>query len=136
MPNDSAAVADGRAIENKMKIILIVDDEVDVTLTYSMLLQLHGFTTLTAANGRQALDVVDATLPDIVLSDCMMPQMDGLELARRLRADLRTAAIPIILMSAAPERHILSDSGYDIFLQKPVRLPELLATIDRLLLPR
>ncbi|HYD94125.1 MAG TPA: response regulator [Noviherbaspirillum sp.] len=116
-----------------MKIILIVDDEVDVTSTYAMLLQLHGFRTLTAANGRQALEVMAATPPDIVLSDCMMPLMDGIELSRRLRGDPRTAAIPIILMSAAPERHALSRAGYDVFLQKPVRFQELLAAIERLL---
>jgi len=115
------------------KTILIVDDEVDISLTFSMLLELHGYRTATAANGRQALDAARLQVPDLVLSDCMMPVMDGIELARQLRADACTAAVPIILMSGAPQRHQLSSVAHEAFLLKPVRFPDLLAAIRRLL---
>jgi CheY-like chemotaxis protein len=130
---DAASDHGGQHGKSGGRTILIVDDEVDISLTFSMLLELHGYRTLTAANGRQALDATAAQVPDLVISDCMMPVMDGVELARRLRTGERTAAVPIILMSGAPQRHQLSSVGHEAFLLKPVRFPELLATIERVL---
>lgn len=118
-----------------MKLILIVDDEVDLTTTYSLLFELHGFETLTAANGREALDLIGNRRPDLVLSDLMMPVMDGVELSRKLRHGEATARIPIILMSAAPERHRLSEAAYDEFVRKPAKFQELLEKITALLHP-
>lgn len=116
-----------------MKLILIVDDEVDLTTTYSMLFKHHGFDTLTAANGSDALKLIGERRPDIVLSDLMMPVMDGIQLAGKLRAAEATAAIPIILMSAAPERHPLAEAAYDAFIRKPARFQELLDNVTQLL---
>ncbi|GIZ51950.1 response regulator [Noviherbaspirillum aridicola] len=116
-----------------MKLILIVDDEVDLTTAYSLLFQLHGYETMTAANGREALDVIARRRPDLVLSDLMMPVMDGVELSRRLRNDEATASIPIILMSAAPERHTLSDRNFDALILKPARFQTMLEKIRALL---
>lgn len=124
------------AANNEMKLILIVDDEVDITVTYSMLLELHGYRTIAATDGRQALKLAAAHMPQLIISDCMMPVMDGIELSRQLRSDGRTAAIPIILMSAAPQRHLLAEACHDAFMQKPVRFKELVAVIGRLLPPR
>jgi CheY-like chemotaxis protein len=133
MPNDSTIVAGKPAVRSDEKIILLVDDEIDMILTFSMLLELHGFRLMTAVNGQQALELVATQTPHLVISDCMMPVLDGVELTQRLRGDVRTAAIPIILMSAAPQLNRLSDARHDVFVQKPVRFQELLAVVERLL---
>jgi CheY-like chemotaxis protein len=133
MSSSTATDAGDQATGSGGKTILIVDDEVDISLTFRMLLELHGYQGITAANGQQALDATRVQVPDLVISDCMMPVMDGVELATRLRADARTAAVPIILMSGAPQRHQLANVAHEAFLLKPVRFPDLLATIERLL---
>lgn len=97
-----------------------------------MLFELHGFRFATAHNGIEALERIAEETPDIVLSDCMMPGMDGVELCQRIRA-LGTAHIPIILTSGAPQRHDLSTAGHDVFLKKPVMFPTLLDEVLRLL---
>jgi CheY-like chemotaxis protein len=118
-----------------VKVILIVDDEVDITVSYSLLFQLHGFETLTAANGREALGIIGNRRPDLIISDLMMPIMDGVAFSKILRASPDTASIPLILMSAAPERHELSSTAYDAFIRKPSKFQDLLAAVGRLLKP-
>lgn len=83
-------------------IIVIVDDEPSILRLLQRILEAEGFRVLTAHNGAVALDLLGRTSAALVLSDLMMPQVDGIELARRLRADPRTAGLPIVLMSAAP----------------------------------
>ena len=79
--------------------ILVVDDEPDITEMYQMLLEMHGYLVSTANNGVEALDRVSEAEPDLILSDCMMPKMDGIEFIRRARQIPELASIPIILMS-------------------------------------
>lgn len=114
-------------------MILVVDDELDITETYAMYFELHGFEVLKANNGIDALAQVDTRVPDLVISDCMMPNMDGVALSRQLKADARLARTPIILMSGAPERHDLKQGNYNLFLLKPVMLERLLREIRSLL---
>ncbi|TFV95476.1 response regulator [Oxalobacteraceae bacterium OM1] len=133
MSDDTTPVIDGAAIAKATKRILIVDDEMDITAVYSMLFELNGFAVTTAANGRQAFDLIGQERPDIVLSDCMMPVMDGIELARLLRSDPATAGIPIILMSALPDPDKLGTSEHDLFVQKPAKFPALLRAVEGLL---
>jgi CheY-like chemotaxis protein len=115
------------------RVILIVEDEFDLRSTLSMLFELHGFKTLNANNGKQALDLVEKHRPGIVLSDCMMPVMDGIALSNALRANPATADIPIVLMSAAPQQHNLAEASFEEFVQKPFQFNALLDTILRLL---
>jgi CheY-like chemotaxis protein len=119
--------------EETNKFILIVEDEFDLGATLSMLFELYGFTSVRAHNGRQALDLLKVHMPDLVLSDCMMPEMDGVSLSRTLRADPATSHIPIVLMSAAPQQHDLSAADFDAFIEKPFQFLDLLDTIRRLL---
>lgn len=113
------------------KRILIVDDEFDLISTYELLFQFHDFTVLTAANGREALELARVTPPDVVLSDYMMPVMDGIQLLLAWRADPALAHIPFILNSAGK---VLTDMDlpYDAFYTKPTKFPVLLAAIKRL----
>jgi len=116
-----------------MKSILIVDDEVDITDTFSMLFELHDFKVVLASQGRQALEVLQDFTPDVILSDCMMPLMDGLELCTQVKSAPSTAHIPFILMSASPKQHDLSSVRYDLFLQKPFVFNDLLDKVTALL---
>ncbi|MBG7621376.1 response regulator [Herbaspirillum sp. AP02] len=116
-----------------LPLLLIVDDEIDITDTYSMLLELHGFRVVTAIHGADALAKAQQEWPDLVISDCMMPVMNGLELCAALRALPGGQTLPVILCSGAPERHDLSQSSHNLFLRKPVFFDRLLEEIQRLL---
>ena len=112
---------------------MIVDDEVDITETYALFFELHGFEVVTANDAVRALAMVAVRAPDVIVSDCMMPYMDGVEFSRQVRARPASAYTRIILMSGAPELHDLGSPTYDLFLRKPVLLHRLLAEIGRLL---
>jgi CheY-like chemotaxis protein len=117
-------------------IILVVDDEVDITDTYAMLFELHDFTVLTAGDGAQALAKVSLAMPDIIVSDCMMPVMNGVDFCCALRALPGGDRVPVILCSGAPELHDLSLSRHDLFLRKPIFFEQLLDHVQTLLSPR
>lgn len=111
--------------------ILVVDDEFDVGATYALLFEHYGYAVSSAANGADALALAALAPPDIVLSDYMMPKMDGGELCRRWRADPQLRDIPFILTSAG----IVRDRDRipcDVFLSKPARFELLLEHIQRL----
>lgn len=81
--------------------ILVVDDEPAIVVMLQDVLEDAGYAVLTASNGRSGLFIAQRTALALVFSDVMMPQMDGDTLCQALRADARTAALPIILMTAA-----------------------------------
>ncbi|MBC8078382.1 MAG: response regulator [Chloroflexales bacterium] len=81
--------------------ILVVDDELAIVVMLQDVLEDAGYPVLTASNGRAALAIANQTTLALVFSDMMMPQMDGDTLCQALRADARTAELPIILMTAA-----------------------------------
>jgi CheY-like chemotaxis protein len=92
---DSALVrADGTPAR-----VLIVDDDDATRLLYSLNLQLEGVIVLEAADGRRGLELARTEYPDLILTDVMMPGLDGFELAAALRSDERTRAIPFIFLS-------------------------------------
>ncbi|MBI5240888.1 MAG: response regulator transcription factor [Elusimicrobia bacterium] len=111
--------------------ILLVDDEQDFRRMLRSFLREAGHTVLDAASGREALLAAVDSQPDIVISDVQMPDMDGLELCRRLRAEAKTAGIPVLLMSGASkeERDQLEGfaRGADDYVLKPFEPPILLA---------
>jgi DNA-binding response OmpR family regulator len=118
---------------NERRLILVVDDEVDITDTYAMYLDLVGFEVMTANNALQALEIISTRVPDLIISDCMMPYMDGVEFSVRVKAQSVTSQVPIILMSGAPELHNLDSPSYEVFLRKPVLFDRLIPEIRRLL---
>ncbi len=111
-----------------MKTILIVDDEFDILSALKMIFALEQYQVLTASNGRAALHVLTDNQPDLILTDWMMPEMDGTELCRLVKADSAIAHIPIVMMSAAP-RAPDGDVYWDKFLRKPVEIDLLLALV-------
>lgn len=113
------------------KLILIVDDELDLLLASAAVLEHFGYRIRTASNGREALACVLKERPDIVVSDFMMPVMDGADFCRALRANPELKNIPFILCSAGRLRN---DVGIpcDTFFRKPVLIEELVNEINRL----
>ena len=112
--------------------ILLVDDNADMRDYLKRLLNPY-YTVKTVANGVAALDAVRANPPDLVLSDVMMPSMNGFELLRSLRSEPQTKEIPIILLSArAGEKSRIEglEAGADDYLIKPFSARELLARIE------
>ncbi|MGI8856623.1 MAG: response regulator [Thermomicrobiales bacterium] len=101
-----------------MATILVVDDEQPVVDLLTDMLEDEGHTVVPAFNGRVALAIVAQQQPDLVISDVMMPFVDGIQLCRRLREEHDAQRLPIILMSAAlpPD---LSSCGANAFLGKP-----------------
>ena len=107
-----------------MAEILIVDDEPDVRFILKIAFQSAGHEIVEAHHGVAALERVKDSPPDLVVTDVMMPVLDGLDLIRRLRADPETAAIPILVLSS----RATTASGADAALAKPFRTHEVLAT--------
>lgn len=115
-----------------MARILVVDDEEDMLTVSAMLLSLSGHEVLTAHDGARALDILASTEVDLVVTDWMMPRMDGTVLCRRVKESERTRRLPVILTSAAYEPPGVG-SIFDAFLRKPWDIDQALVTIGRIL---
>ncbi len=112
--------------------ILIVDDTVHIQYLLSQMLVGEGYKVRAVANGAQALAAVQATPPDLILLDIMMPEMDGYEVCRHLKADAQTRDIPIVFISALEETEekvkAFAIGGVD-YVTKPFQPKEVLARV-------
>jgi CheY-like chemotaxis protein len=119
-----------------MPKVLIVDDEPDNIELLGRRLTRRGYTILAANSAEEGIAKALAEGPDIILMDIKMPQVDGLEATRRLKAEAATRAIPIITLTAhamAEDRDIAVAAGADDYESKPVDLPKLLEKMEALL---
>ena len=115
--------------------VLVVDDVPANVKILEAKLTAEYFEVLTASHGRAALEIAQAEQPDIILLDVMMPEMDGFEVCRRLKADARTAHIPVVMVTALSDmgdRVTGLDAGADDFLTKPVNDLILLSRVKSL----
>ena len=120
--------------EEKNQKILIVDDEPMNRILLRSILK--NYATDEAANGREALEKVREINPDLILMDIMMPEMDGIETTKRLKENLATQRIPIVVVSAAQETNIriqALEAGGNDFIVKPIHPEELLIRVQNLL---
>ncbi len=116
-----------------MATILVVDDEPAIIDLAEMYLQSEGYDVIRAANGREALDLAASARPDLIVLDIMLPEIDGWEVCRRLRAD---GEVPIIMLTARGDpvdRVIGLDLGADDYLVKPFYGRELVARVKAVL---
>jgi len=115
--------------------ILVVDDEPELLQALCVRLTAEGFACTTANNGREALERLKADLPDLIILDLLMPEVSGYEVCRRLQDDPQTAQIPVIVLTAVPQRAIIQtmDLGASSILHKPFDTTILLATVRHLL---
>ncbi|MCB0942376.1 MAG: SpoIIE family protein phosphatase [Mycobacterium sp.] len=112
--------------------VLVADDNTDMRDYLVRLLRGAGYEVAAVADGRAALETIRAELPDLVVSDVMMPKLDGLALVAALRADPRTAAIPVLLLSARAGQEASIEglqAGADDYLVKPFAAADLLARV-------
>lgn len=116
--------------------ILIADDDIGTRLAISDYLDLSGYHVITADNGIDALNTLEKYHPDLLVTDIMMPLMNGYELVRRVRQLSAFRLLPVILLTARTkiqERILGYQSGCDLYLPKPFELEELAAAIRNLL---
>jgi two-component system, OmpR family, alkaline phosphatase synthesis response regulator PhoP len=116
--------------------ILIVEDDPDIAQLVTRYLEKAGYATEHVPSGRQALQALAAKLPDAMVLDLMLPQVDGLEVCRQVRANDATAALPIIMLTARAdesERIVGLELGADDYLAKPFSPNELVARVRALL---
>ena len=119
-----------------MSRILIVEDDNDIAALIAHYLEKSGYGSEIVPDGGRALTVARETPPDLVILDLMLPGLNGLEVCKALRYDTRTAAVPIIMLTARgeeSERILGLDSGADDYLVKPFSLNELMARVRALL---
>ena len=119
-----------------MKRILLVEDHEELLESTAEILELKGFEVITAVNGKKGLEAAIKSLPDLIISDIMMPKMDGYEMLNALRSDAKTAMIPFIFLTAkAQKTDILQGaiSGADRYLTKPFTMAELIKTVKEIM---
>lgn len=114
------------------KKILIIEDEYDVASTMELALEMEGYEVRLCYNGVEALEVLASeALPALIISDMMMPIMDGYEFTKQLREESRYDNIPLILASAARiNESKISKKAYKSFIRKPFELDDFLNTVE------
>ena len=114
--------------------ILVVEDNEKNMKLFRDVLAATGYRTLEATTGSQAVDLATEHVPDLVLMDIQLPDIDGVEALARLRADDRTASLPILALTAQAmegDRERFLAAGFDGYLSKPVDVADFVATVRR-----
>jgi CheY-like chemotaxis protein len=119
-----------------MAVVLVVDDEVGIANLLADVLSDEGHRVLVAVNGHEALKRVEEERPALVITDFMMPVMDGAQLIRALADHSDLKEVPVFLMSSAPEAALRDKcSGYALFIRKPFRIYDVVDLVTRVLNP-
>ena len=116
--------------------VLVVDDDPVIVRLLEVNFEMEGFTVVTAVDGQDGVDKARAEQPDVVVSDVMMPKLNGLELAAALKADDATKHIPIVLLSAKAQVDDIRsglDAGADDYVTKPFEPLDLIDRVTKLL---
>jgi two-component system, cell cycle response regulator DivK len=129
----------GKAAERDRPLVLIVEDQRDLRHLYAQQLALSGFDVIEAGDGAEAVMHTGLHVPDLVLMDLSLPVVDGWEATRRLKADGRTAHIPVVALTAhdgAGELERANRAGCDWFVPKPCPPDALVVELRRILASR
>ena len=135
--HSDSEVLEGRPVMRSdigaVPLVLVVDDSITVRRVTQRLLKREGYRVILAADGRQALELLQEERPTVVVSDIEMPRMDGFELARYIRADVRMSDLPIIMITsrmAEKHREHALELGVNHYLGKPYNEEELLGLVQ------
>lgn len=124
-------------MKNKRGPLLVVEDIPNVLELLEVTLRFQGYEVLSAKNGQEALDILEKETPALIITDILMPKLDGFALVQQLRNDPKTQGIPVIFLSATyvtPEdRKFAMSLGASRFIEKPIDTEEFLLTIAELL---
>ena len=113
--------------------LLLIDDDPNLILLVKDYLEFRGYEVITAENGREALEVLENDLPDMIICDVMMPEMDGYSLVKHVRENPRTSWIPVLFLSAkgqSQDRVKGLNTGADVYMVKPFEPEELVAQVE------
>jgi len=112
--------------------VLAVDDEADVLKLVEMALQVEGYKVIQATSGKEALELAKKEKPHVILLDIMMPEMDGMEVFKRLKNKVETAQIPVIMVTGVSEKENIKkllDEGVQYYIIKPFDFTDLSSKI-------
>ncbi|MGK7934867.1 MAG: response regulator transcription factor [Xenococcaceae cyanobacterium] len=115
------------------KKLLLIDDDPNLILLVKDYLEFRGYQVMTAENGREALDILEQNIPDMIICDVMMPEMDGYSLVNHIREEPRTNRIPVLFLSAkgqSQDRVKGLNEGADVYMVKPFEPEELVAQVE------
>ena len=115
------------------KKLLLIDDDPNLILLVKDYLEFRGYNVDTAENGREALEVLDSLVPDMIICDIMMPEMDGYTLVKHIRQEPVTNRIPVLFLSAkgqSQDRVKGLNEGADVYMSKPFEPEELVAQVE------
>ena len=115
------------------KKLLLIDDDPNLILLVKDYLEFRGYNVDTAENGREALEVLDQNVPDMIICDVMMPEMDGYSLVKHIREEPVTNRIPVLFLSAkgqSQDRVKGLNEGADVYMVKPFEPEELVAQVE------
>ena len=118
-----------------MSLVLIIEDNDKNMKLARDVLQAKGYQTLEAVTGEDGVRLAKEHVPDLVLMDIQLPGINGIEAFRQLRADPKTARIPVVALTASvtpTDRSAITAAGFDAFIGKPINLKEFLDTVKRL----
>lgn len=115
------------------KKLLLIDDDPNLILLVKDYLEFRGYNVDTAENGREALEVLDHNVPDMIICDVMMPEMDGYSLVKHIRQEPTTNRIPVLFLSAkgqSQDKVKGLNEGADVYMSKPFEPEELVAQVE------
>ena len=119
------------------KRVLLCDDEIHILRAAEFKIKRAGFSVRTAGDGEEAWQLIQDQLPDLLITDCQMPRLDGLGLVRRVRDDCRTASIPVLMLTAKgyelSHEGLASDLDIIAVIAKPFSPRELLKQVEAVL---
>ena len=115
------------------KRLLLIDDDPNLILLVRDYLEFRGYEVITAENGREALEILENDIPDMIICDVMMPEMDGYTLVEHVRETPRISWIPVLFLSAkgqSQDRVKGLNKGADVYMVKPFEPEELVAQVE------
>jgi DNA-binding NarL/FixJ family response regulator len=120
-------------VTRDQKRLLLIDDDPNLILLVKDYLEFRGFEVITAENGREALELLEQQVPDMIVCDVMMPEMDGYTFVEQIRQDSRYSWIPVLFLSAkgqSQDRVKGLNTGADVYMVKPFEPEELVAQVE------